>query len=145
MSALAMILTAAMTVPGDGPEKASSEVAYSPEPLNLRGEWKLILQVKDKESEPKTEMTIKNGWMEARSPQGRVGSHVKMLFNQGGKVRFRWMTGAYHGIYQQQGDRLMLCLRKYDDDDKGGEGYPTSFRASADQALIIFHRVKPHK
>jgi hypothetical protein len=40
MSALAMILTAAMVVPGDGPEKVSGELCRMRR-LDLRGEWKL--------------------------------------------------------------------------------------------------------
>ena len=35
-SALAMVLMAAMTVPGNGPEKVSGEVEKR---LDLRGEW----------------------------------------------------------------------------------------------------------
>ena len=40
MSALAMILTAAMVVQGDGPEKVSGELSPMRR-LDLRGEWEL--------------------------------------------------------------------------------------------------------
>lgn len=142
MLALAMIVTAVMVVPGDVPGKVSEEMAREAEPLDLSGEWKGNLHVEGKESEPETEVMIKNGRMTSRSGRGQVSGDIEMLSNQGGKVRFKWGTKTFLGIYQQQGDRLLLCLRR---DDKGRKGYPTSFRACADQALIIFHRVKTNK
>jgi hypothetical protein len=43
MSALAMILTAAMAVPGDRPEKESGEMVRQRQPLNLDGQWKAVV------------------------------------------------------------------------------------------------------
>src|SRR5579875_2796846 len=40
MSALALILTAAMAVPGDGPEKMPGEISHKR--LDLRGRWELV-------------------------------------------------------------------------------------------------------
>src|SRR5262245_34117632 len=39
MSALMLILTAAMVVPGDGPEKVSGEVSEKEQGLDLKGKW----------------------------------------------------------------------------------------------------------
>jgi hypothetical protein len=43
------------------------------------------------------------------------------------------------GIYQQHGDRLIICYRDVD------KGRPTSFQAGEDQALLTLRRVKPGK
>jgi hypothetical protein len=43
MSALAMILTAAMAVPGDGLERMSGERAREEQPLDLTGQWKAVV------------------------------------------------------------------------------------------------------
>lgn len=144
MSALAMILTAAMMVPGDGSgwEKTFAEVVAAPAPLDLRGEWKGRVLVKDKENESEVEVTITNGRMQVQSEGRSVGGDLEVLFNREGKVRFKWATKTCHGIYRQEGDRFVLCLQQ---DDKYGAGYPTSFRAGTDQTLSIFHRVKPGK
>ena len=139
MSALAMILTVAVVISDGDQAKVSAEMAQE---LDLRGEWAGVLRIKGKETEGEGErkMTIKNGRMQARGGMKQATSYVEILFSREGKVRFKWLASTYHAIYQQQGDRLMLCLRQDDGDGKGS--YPTSFRASTDQALIIFHRVK---
>jgi hypothetical protein len=133
-SALAMVLAAAMAVPGSGTEAVSGETEQG---LDLRGRWEGVY------------INADEGMMEARLLDGGIGlatgeggSFVKSIFSDegGGKVRFILNDAAkYLGIYEQQGDRVVICFRFADD------GWPSSIRIAQGQHLLILHRVKPRK
>lgn len=130
MSALAMILTATMAVVGNGPEKVSDEVEQR---LDLKGEWegtwnthlgkRFLIRLTP------TEFHLDNGETTGvlRYPMSDEGN---------GKLRFRGRLG----IYQQDGDRLLICLAKTRTNQR-----PTSFRIDEGQHLLLLHRVKLRK
>ena len=136
-SALAMILTAAMVVPGNGPEKVSGEVEQ--QGLDLRGEWKGSV------------MDAPNKVFGAALAAGELGRGYDwgweeipfLTFTDEGAGRFRVRTrpGLVRlGIYWQEGYRLVFCLGEYD-----GKR-PRSFDPIPhEQTLFILHRVKPRK
>jgi hypothetical protein len=133
MSVLAMILTAAMVVPGDGPKMESGEVEQQ---LDLNGVWQGIIKYGDK-----TRDVIFNDsglcvW------EGGNGSLSLWEVHDEGQGRFRFVEDSrrtYAGIYEQREDYLAICYRKE------SEGRPASFRATDGQGLLILHRVKPRK
>jgi hypothetical protein len=57
----------------------------------------------------------------------------------GGRFLVAVSKVLYLGIAEQDGDRVILCIRE------AGEGRPTSFRAGDGQHLLILHRVRPGK
>jgi hypothetical protein len=138
MSALAMILTAAMATPGDGAEKVSAVMVQRG--LDLSGEWK-------------GDFTSSNG----KIFKGKMKESVfvltpgeKPLIDLGpkyitdeGNGRFAIGRGAngpvFVGIYKDEGDKLTICLcaTQY--------GRPTKFKAGEGRGLLILHRVKPSK
>jgi hypothetical protein len=127
-SALAMVLMAAMAVPGNGPEKVSGEVEQG---LDLSGDWQLTIEV---------EHGLGNVALVA------AGSKLIKKFDirdEGeGKVRLRFANGSANellGIYRQEGDHILInCARAPD-------GRPTSFEKRESYIRIILHRVKPGK
>lgn len=133
MSTLAMILTAAMGVPGDVPERESGQIAET-QPLALSGEWKgswsnssgnfKVIVTREKVSLADNRAPIMV-WIVRDEGEGRIQLNYWML--------------TYLGIYRQEGDRLLICLRE------ASQGRPTSFRVSDGQDLLILHRVKPRK
>jgi hypothetical protein len=133
-SALAMVLTAAMAVPGNGPETVSAEMEQG---LDLSGRWEGVY------------INADEGMMEARLRDGGIGlatgeggSFIKSIFTDegGGSVRFILNDAApYLGIYEQQEDDIVICFRFTDD------GRPTSIRVADGPYLLILHRVKPRK
>lgn len=136
MSALAMLLTVAMVVPEDGPEKVSGEMVRG---LGLSGEWQGVLY----------------HWGETYKGRGWIheDGEFAFIYRKFGNIPFaapaglvqneangHIRIGEYMGIYEQHGDRLWMCLRV--------DGHqPTSFRIVNDNAqyLLILHRVKPRK
>jgi hypothetical protein len=140
MSALAMILTAAMMVPGDWPEKVSGEVR-KPQQLDLRGEWRGIR----KTEKDKYEVYASEGMGSLscrRLPKGRQGPFYlspRITDEGGGKLRLIWWDNPCLAIYEQDGDRLTICFRD------ARKGRPISFRSSDGHDLLILHRVKPRK
>jgi hypothetical protein len=138
MSALAMILTAAMAVPGDGPESVTGEVARS-QPLDLRGEWRgtvrnyygLYATVQVGGGRLKSEDKTMPGGFAADCP-------VSFTDEGNGQLRMRLNDDQiYLGIYRQEGDRLIACFSR--------EHRPSEFRLAEKQGLIILHRVKSRK
>jgi hypothetical protein len=119
-SAFAMVLVAAMAVPGIGPEKVSGEMDQG---LDLRGEWEAL-------------------WW---NDEGIISwfcfdALCFDVVDEGrGKLRATMWQGRQLGIYQRQGDQLNICLRDAED------GRPTSFKGGDGQDLFILHRVKPRK
>lgn len=145
MSALAMILTAAMVVPGDGPTMESGEVVQLPQPLNLRECWWEGFYQSPKGRWLPAASNVLCGpdfVIEATLPNG---SHCavlhldKSLIDEGnGKLSIAKEV-AYLGIYKQEDDRVIISLRPAE------KGYPTKFGAGDGQSLLILHRVKPRK
>ena len=140
-SALAMILAAGMTVPGDVPKEAMEEIEQG---LDLRGRWEGFLFMGDKRKPWEVAIVIGS-----EKKQGVASFDLRLLLLLGrvvdeGKGRFR-ASDKYAvledilGIYQQDGDRLMICYRD------ASKGWPTSFLSCKDQSLVILHRVKPAK
>lgn len=133
MSALAMILMAAMAVPASGPEKVSGEAEQK---LDLSGEWEGTWQSGSDNSKSIWDTRIRDGRFTAkwRSASGskRWGGVDE------GKRKLR-LDGGYLGIYKWKGNRLFIC---YQDDAKG---YPLAFHPEKGQHLLILRRVKPRK
>ena len=65
----------------------------------------------------------------------------EVLDDGGGILHGRWFGSAsgIHGIYPQDGTRLLLCFCERP------SRRPTSFFADNGQHLLILHRVKPGK
>lgn len=131
MTALAMILTAAMADPGNGPDRVSAEMEQG---LDLSGEWEGTWEFHRRES-----FRIKLTPTEFHIDKGESTAILRnpIIFDEGkNKLRLRGSLG----IYQQDGDRLLICV--------GGAGInqcPTSFRIGDGQSLLSLHRVKPRK
>lgn len=121
MSALAMILTAAMVVPGDGSEKVPMEMVQG---FDMSGEWKAW-------------------WRDDKWGVGIETAPHKLLsntvFEGGNKLRMTYRGGCHLGIYKQEHNRIVICLREL------GCGRPTDFRVKLDEELLILHRVKFRK
>ncbi len=134
MSALAMILTAAMVVPGDGPEKVSGEMVQ--ERLDLRGEWEAILFHGGKKVSGQAR--ILRGLLVTWEGKGGRGSFFwSDVPVDEGKGNFR--IGGSLGIYQYDGNRLRICF------DDGAGDRPTSFLPGKNRVYLILHRVKSSK
>lgn len=144
MSAMAMILTAAMMVPRNGPEMESGEMVQESQPLDLSGEWEGVwwfhtdgqLQVHSRDSRlVGVRKPGANNW---------VGSAIDTcdFIDEGhGRLRGTWdlTNSEIRGIYRQDRDRLILCF------SQTPRLRPTSFQVGGTQHLLILHRVKPRK
>lgn len=132
MSALAMILTAAMVVPGDGLEKVSGEMVQG---LDLSGKWEGVwMENPNGETAP---FGYKDGSIYFSA---RTHFPAKIVDDGKGRLHFTQGWEGYIGIYQQDRSRLTICYcdKRY--------GRPTSFRiGDGKHQLIILHRVKPRK
>ncbi len=137
MSALTMILTMAMVVPGNGPERDSGEVEQR---LNLRGKWRGTLRTIHGTT---AFVSFNNGRVTWLGVYARRKLHIFFNWNcqdRGqGKLRFDWLGRQQLGIYRQDPDRLIVCFRN------ANEGSPTSFRCGDGQVLLILHRIKSDK
>jgi hypothetical protein len=133
MLTLAMILTTAMAVPGDVPEKVSGEVE---ERLDLSGEWEGTLRNYDG---VRSRFRWSKGEMVVRHAQMKDALVVRASFTDEGRcrVRLRMDDDIYLGIYRQEGDRITTCF--------SDKQYPERFCLSKTQFLIILHRVKPRE
>ena|SRR5262245_33573684 len=141
-SALAMVLMAAMAIPGNGPEKVSGEVEQG---LDLSGKWEAIcyrpgggvLRGQASISEEGGLSISGQQGPARRGGQGRFHIAFGKVIDEGsGHIRSQNSLGI--GIYKQEGDRLLICFG-YD------KHRPTSFRAGDGQFLLILRRVKPGK
>lgn len=121
MSALAMILTAAMVVPGDGPKYESAKIVQR---LDLSGKWKGYCNPGLPIGEH--EMNFK-GWGVIDEGAGRV--RLKLPSVDG-------VSWTVYGIYEQDGDRLKICF------SIDGKSRPTRFDGGGDQYLYDIRRVK---
>lgn len=138
MSALAMILTAAMAVPGDGPEKMSGETERKQQPLDLKGQWKAVVYWKGQVI--KGEAAIVDGQLQVKE---HWYNHIHI-------IRFGRVVDEGHGnlhldsgnlgIYEQDGNELRICVSTFKDKSR-----PTSFRAAEKQCLLILSRLPSTK
>jgi hypothetical protein len=141
MSTLVMVLTAAMVVPGDGPERLSWEIEQG---LDLSGEWEGIWWF---HTDGQLQVTSRGSRLVGtRKPgvDGWVGSSIdtcNFIDDSHGKLSGTWdLSGAeIRGIYRQDGERLILCF------SKAPHSRPTSFEVGGNQHLLLLHRVKPRK
>jgi hypothetical protein len=137
MLALAMVLATAMTVPGNGPEKVSGEMVRERQPLNLQGKWKATVYwrgpvIKGEASVVEQQFRVEFG----KNNHVEVRAWRKPIDEGNGNLRM----GRNLGIYEQDGNRLRICISTLDDESR-----PTSFHADEKQCLLILHRVKPRK
>jgi hypothetical protein len=137
MSTLVIVLTAAMAVPGNGPDMVSGETRQG---LDLNGRWEGTLQANGQIQPVRGQLEIERGAVTLRILENTVRGPFAVIDEGEGRLRLKMFEINYFGIYQQGGDRVVLCLRRA----KRG-GYPTSFVASDDQAVFILHRVKSRK
>ncbi len=139
MSALAMILTVAMVVPGDGGgrEKASMEMGYV---FDLSGEWEGTGQ---SAMESKWRIKFSRGCVHVQTQRSATESPFKIIGESEGKLRMEvGPAGAVRrllSIYKWQGDRLVICCREE------SKGRPTRFTVEDENRLLILHRTKPRK
>lgn len=131
MSAMAMLLTAALAVPADAPEKVSMDMV-----LDLSGEWEGTAQ----NTNAKSRVKISRGQLDSESERGRVGSNIRIIDEGEGKLRIELnVAGAERnllGIYKWQGSRLLICCREK------SKGRPRSFMVDEVTSSLILHRVK---
>ncbi len=131
MSALAIIVTAAMVVPADLPEKGSREMTYS---FYLSGEWEGIGL--DENGQAYRRVFLDH--LRFRYETDNVGGDfwTPFIFENGGKLRYRGCASIL-GIYRQEAERLYICYRQ--------GSRPTTYRGGSGQTLLILHHVKPRK
>jgi hypothetical protein len=130
MSALAMILTAAMVVPGDGPEKVSGEIKKG-ERLDLRGKWKLEFGAGTLETLTREEL------IRALRIQDMGEGRLRMALPKSYKGDLVFIP--YTGTYRQERDRVVIQFRMV------VEKTPTAFRDHYRRGYIILHRIKSDK
>lgn len=134
-SALAVVLTAAMAVPGNGPEMVSAEMEQG---LDLRGEWEGWL---DNGAGLIYTANLKENRLVARRGVGSI-QFPRFLVKEDGKGTIQVTLGSgrvIKGIFRYEGDGVLICIRP------DGNGRPKSFQADDNQFLVILHRVKPRK
>lgn len=133
-SALAMILAAGMTIPGDVPKEAMEEVG--PAPLCLDGEWQGTITYDDK----KTQEVSLAGSLLVMWLWSRVAIFSWEVKDEGwGRFRVTYDGVDRLGIYEWRGEEVALCIQQ------AGKGRPSSFKPVDGQELLILHRVKPRK
>lgn len=135
MWALTMILAAALAVPGDVPEKVSAEVKRSPQPLDLRGEWKGTLRNYHGLC-AKVQLSGGRLIMEDNTGPGESAADFPVSFvDEGnGKFRLRLNFLCYLGIYRKEGDSFIGCFSE--------KHRPSEFKLTERRGLIELHRVK---
>jgi hypothetical protein len=130
MSALAMILMAAMAVPGDGSEQVSAETIEKR--LDLRGRWELELV----------------GYFQgACYSEEQLCRILHVQDDGGGVLRLSMPKFGEHGLvfipcsgtYHQVGDLVVINFRVV------AEKTPDSFRDNIPKGCLILHRVKSRK
>jgi len=138
MSALTMILTAAMVVPGNGPEMVSGELIE--QRLDLSGEWQGVAKGGPEWSSFSGNFTFSGGIIRFQKAPDELKSFEIIDEGEGRLSVSLWGSVPYHGIYKREDRNLLICLPN----DPWSQR-PMSFRASKDQHLLILHRVKSRK
>jgi hypothetical protein len=139
MSALAMILTAAMIVPGDGPKMVSGETKQR---LDLSGVWVGEWKSGGSDRDTPLRVRLRKGVFVAKGDNWDRPDKIKItkVIDEGnGNIRFTLGLESCVGIYHQEADRLSICFCIVPQDR------PTSFRPREYQWLFILHRVKRRK
>ena len=129
MSALAMILTAAMAVPGSGPEKVSIDMERR---LDLRGEWQGTLRTKQDEV---YRVRIDRKLMLIESSEGitRAFSTSNLIDEGCGKLLYRGRLS----LYRQEDNLLLICVGD-------ANRRPSSIGVECGPTFVL-RRVKPRK
>ena len=138
-SALAMILAAAMAVPGRGLEKVSGETEQR---LDLSGVW--VGEWKDGGAHADTPLRVRlrKGVFVVKGDNWDRPDKIKItkVIDEGnGNMRFTLGLESCVGIYREEADHLSICFCIVPQDR------PTSFRPTEKQYLFILHRVKSGK
>ncbi len=126
MSALAMILTVAIVVPGDGRSEKVLGEAVKPQVLDLKGEWMVTFDSIDKS------LRI-NGqeFMRSLKVRDEGGGNLRMTVSRNGK------KCPCLGIYRQEGDKVLISWCPEE------RGRPTGFQKTVN--IITLRRVQPAK
>jgi hypothetical protein len=132
MSALAMILTAAMLVSGDVPEKVLGEVEQG---LDLRGEWGGFSPSAD------LPIDVSGGKLRFRGGGAGISNYMvpwKVADEGNGKIRIKFQgSEPVLGIYKWRGDEVDICYAY------ANRPRPTSFEPGEGRTVLILHRVQP--
>ncbi len=136
MSALAIILTTAMTIPADGPEKVSGEIECLPQPLDLSGKWKAVLYRRGEALEG--EAAVADGRLRFCLHSG-AGKSISLFGEVDDEGNGNLRVCRCLGIYKQEGNRLRICL------NLSGLQRPASFQPGDRECLLILRRVKSRK
>jgi hypothetical protein len=127
MSALAMILTAAMAVSGDGAGNASMEVVHG---LDLNGIWEGNWKTKEGEIAIRIDPKV----IAFESDQGSCTLDRSNMIDEGcGKLLFRGIPS----LYRQESNLLIICF-------SDAKSRPLAIGAEYGH-LLILHRVKARK
>jgi len=134
MSALAMILTVAMAVPGNGPENVSWEIEE--QRLELTGEWEGVWL----DSRGGVKVGLQDGELFTQ-PMPCTIHHIPFSVKSAGKgqLQLKINGSSHHARYRCEGDRVVICYSEV------GEKCPDSIRLDKGRELLILHRVKPRK
>jgi hypothetical protein len=127
-SALAMVLTAAMAVPGNGPEAMSAEM--EPPGLDLSGEWEGTYGTDGKQT---WNARLIGDTLSLWNRQNKCRMTIRFVDEGGGKLRFG-MGGnppLQLGTYKDEGDRVVISY-----------GYGPKRNQ---KAILVLRRVKPRK
>lgn len=140
MSVLAMILTTAMVVPGNGPELVSGEVEESP---HFDGQWVGVWRnAYGGTFNARVFVDGKTCNIEIFPKSGRQRlPSLQIIDEGGGKCRGQmvsWRKEPFLGIYEQHGDYVILAYCEAE------VGRPLS-HDSFGHYLLILHRVKPRR
>jgi hypothetical protein len=138
-SALAMVLTAAMAVPGSGPEQVSAEMEQG---LDLRGKWEGYLF---QSARKPCRVWLQGTELRELLKDGEYVTH-KIEFTDAGQgavnitLAVRGIeTISYRGVYKHEDARLLIRF------SQSGVPGRTSFQAGTRQCLLFLCRVKPRK
>jgi hypothetical protein len=158
MSVLAMLLTAAMVIPGNGPERVSGETEQSQgQRVDISGSWEGIAWSdnsiwKAEVSNCSLVLTAVFGEATSRDSKAHgwdrweIGEIPKQLKSGKGKLIIQkepynqcFDCRMYEAIYRWDSDLLVICFSRIE------LGSPTSFQAGKNQFLVVLRRVKPNK
>jgi len=130
-SELAMILTAAMAVPGSGPEAKAA-----PERPLLPGEWE---GTRTDGAGATWKVVLRDGKLTGTIEEFSFSIEFKPIDEGDGKMRVKFDDLRCVGIYKRERDRITICFRT------DGKERETEFSSGGPRELFILHRVKRNK
>jgi hypothetical protein len=134
MSVLAMLLTAAMLVPGDGPKMESGEMVQG---LDLSGEWEGF------SPSANLPLDVFGGKLRFRGGRGGISNYTvpwKVTDEGNGKIRIKFQgREPLLGVYEWRGNRVYICY------SWENRSRPTNFETGEGRTVLILHRVKLRK